>query len=170
MVRRTVRRTSGRGGLTALLAFVLCAGLPHAGWTQAGAPPEVVLLQGRQLVFGSLIPGVPERVSVFDAARRAELVIEGSGTVELMLLLPDGLAGEGGGSVPLRFGPGDAAVLAPGSAEAVAFDPHRSVRVLLDPRRGPTRILIGGTALASDAQIGGSYRATISVAVVNSGT
>ena len=170
MARSTRQRTSGRGGLTALLALVLCAGLPRAGWTQDGAPPEVVLLQGRQLAFGSLIPGVPERVSVSDAARRAELVIEGSGTVELMLLLPDELASGDGGRVPLRFAPGDAAVLGPGSVEAVGFDPNRPVRVSLDPERGPTRIFIGGTALASDTHIGGTYHATISVAVVNSGT
>jgi len=170
MARGTRQRTSGRGGLTALLALVLCVALPRAGWTQEGAPPEVVLLQGRQLVFGSLIPGVPERVSVLDATRRAELVIEGSGTVELMLLLPDELAGGEGGRVPLRFGPGDAAVLRPGSADATAFDPHRPVTVTLHPERGPTRILIGGTALAGDSHVGGTYRATISVAVVHSGT
>jgi hypothetical protein len=170
MARATGRRTHVRGGLSALLALVLCAGAPRAGFTQSGAPSEVVLLQGRQLLFGSLIPGVPERVSVSDAARRAELVIEGAGTVELMLLLPDELASAQGGRVPLRFGPGDAAVLAPGSVEAVAFDPNRPVTVTLDPERGPTRILIGGTALAGESHIGGTYHATISVAVVNSGT
>ena len=165
MARRFGLTMRARGGL-ALLALALAAGLPRTVAAQAAASPEVVLLRGRQLVFGSLIPGVPERVSVGDAGRRAEVVIEGSGTVELMLLLPPELQSPDGGRIPLRFGLGDAAVLAPGSVEALPFDPHRAVTITLHPERGPTRILLGGTAVAGDGHLGGSYSATISVAIV----
>lgn len=165
MARRSELSLRARGGIV-LLALALAAGLPGTIAAQAAAPPEVVLLRGRQLVFGSLIPGVPERVSVTDAGRRAELVIEGSGTVELMLLLPPELQSPEGGRIPLRFALGDAAVLGPGSVEASPFDPHRSVIVTLHPERGPTRILLGGTAVAGDGHLGGSYSATISVAIV----
>lgn len=155
-----------RGGYIAVLAAVIATASPLSTWAQAGASREIAVLQGRQLVFGSLIPGFPEPVSVNDASRRAELVIEGSGTVEVRLMLPEHLASRKGGRIPLQFAPGDAAVLHPGSVEAVRFDPRQPLSISLDPDRGPTRILVGGTAHPSENQSGGTYTTAIAVTVL----
>lgn len=152
-----------------LIAAALLAGAADAG-AQSPAPGAIEAAPVQGLSFGSLLPGIPEVISVADAARRGEVVLSGSGTLDVHLLLPAALVSPGGASIPLRFGPRDAALLANASLAPVARDPAQGIRVTLTPEQGAVRLLLGGTALPAPDQRPGTYTTTIVLVVTNAGT
>lgn len=160
------RNRLGRLLLCALAGVLATA--PLAAQAGEGAPVVAVATQG--LSFGPLIPGVPEAVSVRDAARRAEVVLEGQGTVDVMLVLPRALVSSGGGTIPLRFGAEDGALVATASGEPMLLDPHFSTRVRLTGGPAPARLLLGGTAVPAREQPAGQYSTTIVVIISAAGT
>jgi hypothetical protein len=160
-------RTRFPAALLLALAGAFCGGRARAQ-APAGVSFDAVPLQG--LSFGALLPGVPEVVPVTDAARRAEIVLSGSGTFDVTLVLPEAMVSPTGARLPLRFGAADGAVLRNVSASLVPFDPLGTNRVRLDPMQGPARLLLGGTALPAREQTAGRYTTTIVVVVTNPGT
>ena len=156
-------------GMGVLLALGgIFGGGPAHGQAPVPASVEAVMVQ--ELTFGPLIPGVPERVPVTDAARRAEIVLTGEGTVELAIVLSDAMTSPGGTRIPLRFGALDGAILRNASTAPVTVNPQGTIRVTLQGADTPTRLLIGGTALPSSAQAAGTYRTRMVLMVVNAGT
>jgi hypothetical protein len=129
---------------------------------------EAVPVQG--LLFGPMLPGIPEQIAVGDAARRAEILLTGSGVLDVSIQLPRAMTAPGGATIPLRFGPHDAAVLYSASSAPVPVNPLELIRVRLDPAAGPTRLLLGGTALPAANQQAGTYTTTLVLLVVNTGT
>jgi hypothetical protein len=162
-----MHRTLRNGLLLALALAHAAGGGGAAAQSSSGGSLQAISVQG--LAFGPMIPGVPESIGVGDAARRAEIVLTGQGTADVSLILPEALASPSGARIPLRFGAGDAAV-ARGSGPAVPVDPHAPIRVTLDPASGPTRILVGATALPAPDQVAGTYSATVVLVVINPGT
>jgi hypothetical protein len=160
-------RTVRTAALLLALAGAFCGGRAQAQ-APAGVSFDAVPLQG--LSFGSLLPGVPEVVQVTDAARRAEIVLSGSGTFDVTLVRPDAMVSPTGARLPLRFSAGDGAVLRNVSAALGAFDPLGTNRLRLDSTQGPARLLLGGTALPSREQTAGRYTTTIVVVITNPGT
>jgi hypothetical protein len=157
-----------RTGLLLALALARAAGVGGAAaQSSSGASLQAIPVQG--LAFGPMIPGVPETIGVADAARRAEIVLSGQGTADVSLVLPEALVSPSGARIPLRFGAWDAAV-ARGSGHPVPVNPHEPIRVTLDPASGPTRILVGATALPAPNQVAGTYSTTVVLVVINPGT
>lgn len=156
-------RTRGLG-IALALAGALAAGSADA------QPGGVAAVPVQGLSFGALIPGVPEVVSVDDAARRAEIALEGKGSVDVLLVLPRALASRAGGSIPLHFAANDAALATAGSERIAPMDPLRSMRLNLAGGSAPPRLLLGGTATAGRAQPAGEYSATIVVIISKAGT
>lgn len=156
-----------------LAAASLALGLGVSGGravAQAPAPTSVEVTAVQGLRFGPLLPGVPESVSVMDAARRAEIILTGTGTVELAVLLPRAMTSLVGGEIPLRFGAADAAVLRNASTAPVPMNPSGSLRVQLQGDGAPTRLLLGGTALPARDQPAGEYTTTVVLMFVHPGT
>lgn len=163
-------RTRWRGPL---VAASLALGMGVSGGraeAQVPAPTsvEVVAVQGLQ--FGPLLPGVPESISVTDAARRAEIILTGTGTVELAVLLPRAMNSSTGRQIPLRFGAADAAILRNASTAPVPMNPTGTLRVQLQGDGAPTRLLLGGTALPAPDQPAGDYTTTVVLVFVHAGT
>ena len=155
-------RTRGLGVVLALAGALLASG------SAAAQPGGVAAVPVQGLSFGSLIPGVPEVVSVDDAARRAEVVLEGKGSVDVLLVLPRAMVSRTGGSIPLHFGAADAALA---STDRISpMDPLRSMRLNLAGGSAPPRLLLGGTATAGRAQPAGEYSTTIVVIISKAGT
>lgn len=158
------RRARTRG-----LGIVLALAGALAGGSAAAQPGGVAAVPVQGLSFGSLIPGVPEVVSVDDAARRAEVVLEGKGSVDVLLVLPRAMVSRTGGSIPLHFGTSDAA-LTTATDRISPMDPLRSMRLNLAGGSAPPRLLLGGTATAGRAQPAGEYSTTIVVIISRAGT
>jgi hypothetical protein len=164
-MRARIRVPLGAGLLLALMAG-MGGGRAHA---QAPASSiEAVPLQG--LSFGELLPGVPETVRVSDAARRAEILLTGQGTFDVLMVLPDALVSAGGARIPLRFSGRDGAVMPSPSAALLPFDPLQLGRVRVSGGASPTRLLLGGSAYPAGDQAAGSYQATVVVIINNPGT
>ena len=154
----------------AALLLALAGGVGGGG-AHAQAPAstvEAVPVQG--LSFGPLLPGVAETVSVADAARRAEIILSGRGTFDVLLVLPDALVNADGARIPLRFGARDGALMRNPSAPLLPFNPLEMGRVRIGDGPGPARLLLGGTALPAPDQAAGTYQATVVVIVNNPGT
>ncbi|HEX2090988.1 MAG TPA: hypothetical protein VHG28_01250 [Longimicrobiaceae bacterium] len=152
--------------LASLLA-VLSGGRALAQAPSA-APVEAIPSQG--LAFGSLLPGVPERVQVGDGARRAEIVLRGQGWIELSFMLPQAMLSPSGARIPLRFQANDGAMLRNSSSGMVTLNPLETNRIHLNPGQGMVRILLGGTAFPAQDQAAGRYTATIVVVATTPGT
>lgn len=165
-----MERRTGSTGRRRRAPWLLAAALASAaGEARAqGASLDAVPVQG--LTFGTLIPGVPEQVRVGDAARRAEVVLNGEGVFDLSLILPAALVSPGGARIPLRFGAADAAVAASSSTAPVGFDPRQVFRVRVGNGPGVPRLLLGGTALPAPDQPTGRYQATLVLVVTPPGT
>jgi hypothetical protein len=138
-----------------VLAFLLA---PVEGRSQSIVPV-------RGLEFGLLLPGAAETVSIQDAWRRGEVRIEGSGTVEIRLVLPAGLTSSTGGDVPLLFQGGDAAVYYPKSGKLTVFDPRQPLRINIPPGHGMVTLYLGGTAAPAPEQAAELYSAAFVVVV-----
>lgn len=156
-----------------LLAASLAVGLGVSGGragAQAPAPTSVEVSAVQGLRFGPLLPGVPESISVTDAARRAEIILTGTGTVELAVLLPRAMTSPGGRQIPLRFGAADASILRNASTAPVPINPSGTMRLHLQGDGAPTRLLLGGTALPAPDQPAGEYTTTVVLMFVHAGT
>lgn len=119
------------------------------------------------LEFGTLIPGVAARVSPTDAGRAGQYEIRGAKAVPLQVefLLPAGMAGPGGATIPLAFGPADGGWSPGGSAAAQsAFDPRLPGTFQL-PTNGKATVFLGGRALPSNGQPTGDYAGTVTLVV-----
>jgi hypothetical protein len=149
-------------GAAAALAGALTVGTAAAQSGNIAAVPE------RGLTFGPIIPGVPEVVSVRDAARRAEVVLVGEGSADVLLVLPRALVSRTGGTIPLSFGVDDGALVATPSGGLTPLDPLHATRVHLTG--AAMRLLLGGTATPSREQPAGEYTTTIVVIISHAGT
>lgn len=138
-----------------------------AARAQAAAGVSVISLQ--PLSFGLLIPGVPEHVDVTDVTRRAILVLSGSGTVDITLVLPQALTTRSGDEIPIRFGASDAAILASPGGPVTPLNALQINRVQVTPDH-PVYIVVGGTVTASTIQHPGSYNASVVLVVSQPGT
>jgi hypothetical protein len=160
-----------RAAAVAALLTALGGGF-RGGGAHAQAPAansfDAAPMQG--LSFGALIPGVPEVVGVGDAGRRAEILLSGTGTWDVTLVLPDAMVSQTGARLPIRFEARDAALLRNVSSPVQPFDALGTNRVRLDGTQGPARLLLGGTALPSREQTAGRYTTTIVVVITRPGT
>ena len=160
-------RAAVRTALLLALAGCFCGGGAYA---QAPASAGVDAVPAQGLSFGPLIPGVPEAIAVTDAARRAEIVLNGNGSLDVTLVLPKAMVSPTGARLPLLFTARDGALMRNLSASLLPFDPLSTGRVRLDASQGPARLLLGGTALPTRGQPAGRYTATILVVITNPGT
>lgn len=150
--------------LTAL-ALVVLQGARSAAQTPSGT--SVIAVQ--PLAFGVLLPGVADAVPITDVARRATLILTGSGSVNVRLVLPHALVAFGEGSIPLRFRAGDAGVVPSLGGAPVPLNPHRVNRLELSPDRA-LLFLLGGAASPSSTQRAGRYSARVAVIISQPGT
>lgn len=123
----------------------------------------------RDLRFGTLFPGIPETVLWSDGTRRGQYRIRSNtffAPVMVQLVLPPDMIGPGGATMPLTFGPADAAYWLPFFG-ATPFDPQAPVSFILFPRAA--RIYLGGTATPSVSQAAGNYTAIITLIVAFTG-
>jgi hypothetical protein len=149
------------------VAGALCLASARAA-APAGAQVTVSLtLSGLQ--FGVLMPGVPTQIAPTDAARRAEVLLTGTGAVDLRFVLATVLTSADGTTLPLRFVNGDAAVLEGQKKNPDVFDPNVSYRLRFNPGGGgnTARVFLGGTASPSAAQPAGLYSATVSLVITS---
>ncbi len=154
------RRASALGGALFLIAAVL--GMPGSAPAQQGGAGASVV---KQLEFGTLLPGMPEVITVNDVLRRAEVVVGGTGAVDVRLILPTEMVSPTGARVPLYFGTADAAWSQGPSVTPTPFNPHEVKRVTLAPGRPDVRIYLGGTARVPADQLPGPYTATVTILV-----
>ena len=142
------------------LATLLIAHQASGARAQNAAGVSIISLQ--PLSFGVLIPGVPEHVDVTDVSRRAMLVLTGSGTVDLTLVLPGALTTRSGDEIPIRFGTADAALLASPGGPVTLLNALQVNRVQVTPDH-PVYILIGGSVTATTIQRPGNYTAAVAL-------
>jgi hypothetical protein len=150
-----------------VLATLLIALRVPAARAQASAGVSVISFQ--PLSFGVLIPGVPEHVDVTDVSRRAMLVLTGSGTVDLTLVLPRALATRSGDEIPIRFETSDAALLATPGGPVTPLNALQVNRVQITPDH-PVYIVVGGSVTATTIQRPGNYNAAVVLVVSQPGT
>lgn len=147
-----------------LLAGAL-SGASMQGHAQGRPTPPVAtaVTMIQPLQFGLLVPAVTEQVGVGEAWRRGELRLEGSGNLEIRLVLPTQMVSMTGAAIPLTFALGDGGVLIDGTTQVTAFDPNQTVRVNF--RKGVTgaSLFLGGRATPAATQPAGGYSATIVV-------
>lgn len=146
-----------QAGTLALLILVAGAG-------RAGAQASLTSMQA--LDFGQILPGLAETVTVGDAWRRAEVRLEGGGSFDVRLVLPQALVSREGARIPLVFRDGDAAIQVKNRTR-VSFDPNQSQRVHIPPGQGEALVYLGGTAATTSGQRAGQYSATVVVVVSN---
>jgi hypothetical protein len=151
--------------------------LPGPAGAQVGVPVPVplVVLARRDLRFGTVLPGIPNHVSVFPGSgglslHRAGLFeIRGADhtSVRVDFMLPPEMVSDLGHSLPLSFTSGDG-VVAKGLLP-IPFDPNGPFVGTLGVL-GQLWIVLGGTALPTQQQPGGIYRATIILTVSQLGS
>ena len=141
-----------------LALFALCG----AGKAPAQAPSSAVVVQ--PLDFGQILPGLTETVTVLDAWRRAEVQLEGAGSLDVKLVLPDALVSSSGARIPLVFRNGDAAVEYKNGRSA-PFDPALPQRIHIPPGHAQATLVVGGSAATGPGQVAGEYNATIVVVI-----
>jgi hypothetical protein len=154
--------------LAALIPFLSLVWLPDS--LEGQGPPMAV--QGQQdLSFGDLLGGLTKRVDPGDPTGAAQIRVRGGRqTVELSFILPGALSANGGGSIPLHFGPGDAFFSESGhSGDRQPFDPTTPWTVTLD-QPGWRWIYLGGTALPPPASPLGEYSGTITLTISDLGS
>jgi hypothetical protein len=121
-------------------------------------------VRGRQpLAFGDLLGSVPRTVAWTDVGNAGHFEVRGRRFSQVLVsfLLPVELIGPGGATLPLAFGPGDAAYSAAGNpASAVPFDPSAPHTITLD-NNGKGMIYFGGTVLPPGQAAIGAYSATV---------
>lgn len=150
-----------------LVVTLLLSAAPVEGQGQGerGRPLRVMGIQ--DLSFGTVLPGVPVTILRSDPLNSGQFEIRGQRLTEVLvdLLLPGELAGPGGSSIPLVFGPGSAGYSASGAIGAqVSFDPDIPQAFTL-PGNGRGTIFLGGTAAPPPQLPSGTYAATVTVSL-----
>lgn len=144
------------GFVPALLLFLA---VPESASGQVTAIPQ------QDLSFGILMPGTPTTVFTDDAARRAEWLLTGRGSVTISFVLPSALQGPAGAVLPLVFAAGDAAVARNAAGGGMRLeDPNTPFSVNV-PNRQNLLLYLGGTAQPATTQSAGNYSATITVII-----
>lgn len=159
MLRTSVRTVCVAAGLG--LAFGLSP-LPTA------AQITVFPIQG--LAFGTLQPGVDERVLPTDADRRGEVEIRGTGRLSVRMRLPLWMTSSSGQRLPIQFRSGDGRYSWLKNGREWRFDPTRPTRIRIPQGQQGARLFFGGTARPAAGQAAGIYRALITIQVSNTGT
>ena len=137
--------------------------------TANGASGQVTAVPQKDLAFGVLTPGVPNRVLVSDVARRAEWLLTGRGNTTVSFVLPSSMTGPGGSILPLVFAAGDAAWQRQtggggGGPGPQTQDPNTPFAVNV-PNNQTVRLFLGGTAQPATTQAAGTYTATVTVII-----
>lgn len=138
--------------------------------TAGGAQGQVTAVPQRDLAFGMLMPGVPNRVLVSDAARRAEWLLTGRGNTTLRFVLPTVMQGPSGATMPLVFQAGDVGWIRQGGGGGGGGggmntgDPNTPFNVNV-PNRQTVRLFLGGTAQPATTQAAGNYTATVTLII-----
>jgi hypothetical protein len=160
------------------LAVMIGTALPHATAAQDFGkhhphPRPFMAIAHRDLTFGQVLPGIPERVRPTDARHAGLFEIQGSrdGTVRIEFLLPDALVAAFGAELPIAFGHGDGfADHSHGSPRrGLRFDPRTPIVTSLG-RNGRLLVRLGGTVSPSRDQPGGPYEAAVSITVYDLGS
>jgi hypothetical protein len=157
---------TSRSGWSLLLALLLTS-WPMPAPAQATRSTTVVPVQN--LSFGLLLPGIRNAISVSDVSRRAVVALAGSGSVDVMLVLPSALETAAGDRIPLRFSSGDAALLTTSGSTLSTLDPLQTNRVQLGNDR-TVLFVLGGTAVSTAATRPGHYVARVALILNNPGT
>jgi hypothetical protein len=153
---------------TALLLTALM--LSSAAPARAQARPLNPIAR-QNLMFGTLLPGVRSTVSRLDPANTGQFEIRGQRftEVEIVLTLPAALVSLTGRTLPLEFGPADGGISTTNVIGAsTAFDPRNPVRWILS-NNGRAFVFLGGSAVPTSTQPGGSYQATVVLTVAYTG-
>lgn len=153
-------RARGRCWKTGIVpALVLCLVTTGAARAQVTAVPQ------QDLSFGTVVPGIPAPVFVSDAARRAEWLLTGRGTVTVSFILPAVLLSPSGAVMPLLFMDGDAGwQRTVGGGGMRLEDPNTPFSINV-PNRQSIELLLGGTAQPTTTQAAGTYTATVTVII-----
>jgi len=149
-----------RAVMTALALLV-------ASWSVRPAAAQVLVVPEQNLDFGSLTPGVPVTVTPTDVLRRGNLTVQGRGRFSLTFQLPAALVSTTGATIPLTFGATDGRVEVRHKVDA--FDPRAGTTVRINPADQQASIFLGGRAQPAAGQPAGSYQATITVMIVQTG-
>lgn len=133
-----------------------------------GAQGKPLTVTGvRALVFGTVLPGIPQTVFRTDAVNGGEFDIKGPkfANVQITFSLPGAMTGPGGASLPLSFG-GSAAGFSSSQSigSQVGFDPQQTFVGQLS-KNGRASVYIGGTAQPQASQRAGGYTATLTMSV-----
>ena len=150
----------------AVLVLVAAPGASAQGRPGGGAgnqPVATAVTMVQPLQFGTLVPAITEQVTIGEAWRRGELRLEGSGNLEIRMVLPTQMTSTTGAVIPLTFALGDGGVLLDGTTQVTAFDPNQTVRVNFRKNAPGASLFLGGRALPATTQPAGSYRATVVV-------
>jgi hypothetical protein len=157
---------TSRRGWPLLLALLL------ASWPMplaAQSPQSTSIVSLQDLSFGLLVPGIRNVVSVSDVSRRAVVALAGTGSVDVVLVLPSALETTAGDRIPLRFTSGDAALLNTSGSTLSTLDPLQANRVQLGNDR-TVLFVLGGTALSTPMTRPGHYVARVALIINNPGT
>ncbi len=126
----------------------------------------------RDLRFGTLFPGIPERVLPTDGARAGRFRIRGPRNMEIVMTftLPAVMVEPGSATMPLSYAANDA-IYEPrggGAPAPVAFDPTVPF-INQVPIIGRARVFLGATATPSFSQTAGDYTAAVVLTVALTG-
>ena len=130
-----------------------------------------IQVTGQQdLTFGTLFPGIPERVLPTDGARAGEFRIRGLKNMEILLQFtePTFMTGPGSATMPLSYAANDGIYDPQGPAPSVAFDPTADFTARL-PNNQRARVYLGATASPSFSQTAGDYSAAVVLTVTLTG-
>jgi hypothetical protein len=136
----------------------------------AAASAQTAIYPVRNLTFGELNPGLASSVLPSDAARRAELDLQGSGALIVTILPPGQLTSPSGAGLPVIFGLTHGVVRWRKSGNEFVFDPNLPYAFTLPKGQDGAWIYLGGTAVPSPSQAPGQYSATITVTITPAGT
>lgn len=163
------------------LAVALCAALAASGasaplaaqWRTVPVPRSLMAIAHNDLSFGTVLPGIPSTVPVFDRRKAALFEVQGpaDAAVRVELLLPGALENETGDFIPLTFGATDGfADFSRGAPpRGLQFNPHAPLTASLGPN-GRLWVRLGGTVTPGRPQARGLYTATIHITVFDLST
>lgn len=159
----------------AMLLAALTAGSAIPAQAQnAGAvvPDRPFMVIGRRdLLFRTVLPGIPTSVRSNDPRFSGEFEIQGpaEASVRVELSLPTALLSPGGATLPISFASDDGSHDFPhGLPHRSIFNPHTPVVAALGPN-GKLHVWLGGTVSPIPGQTSGTYVAAISITVFNLG-
>ena len=147
-----------------LFTFLLSGLLPQVLHSQIQVTGQ------RDLRFGTLFPGIPERVLPTDGARAGRFRIRGPRNMEIVMTftLPAVMVGPGAATMPLSYAANDAIYDPGGPPPSVAFDPTAPF-VNRIPNNRQARVHLGATATPSFSQTAGDYSAAVTLTVALTG-